>query len=359
MKQAIFITVTFAIIFRLLAGFSSPYLSDDYLRYLLDGEFIINGVNPYGAIPLDYPQHGGSEVPLPEVKTVYPPLAEGLFAINTLLGGTLLSWRLFGLLPDLFGGWLMYKILIDLKLPKQWIALYLWNPILLKEGVNGAHLDLWTQFFVISFIYFALQSRIRSASIALTFATLTKLIPIVLLPLWLIQLPDTKSRIKASLTFFCILGISFSLFFPLHPFGNITVFLHHIQGYGVLFSTLLTVMSPDNSKLLITSLGGAIIIFRSVNLNVYKLKPIYVTLDIFLILFITSSMGFPWYLLLAMPLVIISNNIFLMIFFGLSHLHYYENQLGQSNTFWPILISIFFLIGIQQLWRKNNEEQHR
>ncbi len=111
------IILIFALLFRVQVISASPFLADDYLRYLFDGKLILAGINPYAVIPLSMPELGGADIPKADIKTIYPPLAEGLFAISSWLGGSLWHWRLLNLIPDLLGAAVFYRYLIHRRLP--------------------------------------------------------------------------------------------------------------------------------------------------------------------------------------------------------------------------------------------------
>lgn len=72
----------------------------------------------------------------PEVRTAYPPLAQGLFALaQGLTPWSLLGWRLLVLLADLASLALIVGILSKARLPVEWALLYGWSPLILGAGV--------------------------------------------------------------------------------------------------------------------------------------------------------------------------------------------------------------------------------
>ncbi|WP_339667874.1 hypothetical protein [Dasania marina] len=329
-------------------------MADDYLRYLFDGKLILAGINPYAVTPLSVPELGGADIPKADIKTIYPPLAEGLFAISSWLGGSLWHWRLLNLIPDLLGAAVFYRYLIHRRLPGHWVVLWLWNPLILKEGLHAAHLDIWTLFTVMLFVYWAEKKKLSLAALALAAAVLLKLMPLILLPVWLMQLPNRRDRlITAGLTLGGIL-LGFSWFLPWHPFGNIAVFLQHIQGYGVLFKVLgqgFGVWQLDSEwiKWLLTSVGGALALYWVFILKRYQAQPTLRLLELFLLLYVFSSMGFPWYLLLVLPWVLIQGHWLWLVFIALSELVFYSYQLDrQSNLLTAAALLALLLAAYQQ-----------
>ncbi|MEM9862802.1 MAG: hypothetical protein AAF938_14360, partial [Myxococcota bacterium] len=74
------------------AALALPVLSDDVYRYLWDGHVLLSGVDPYAHAPASPPLAGlrdadWARINHPVLATIYPPLAQGLFALGRLLGG--------------------------------------------------------------------------------------------------------------------------------------------------------------------------------------------------------------------------------------------------------------------------------
>lgn len=337
----------FSALFRIMAIQAEPFLADDFERYLFDGRLQLAGINPYNALPIMYPELGGADIPRPEVRTIYPPAAEALFAFAAWLGGDFLHWRLLNLIPDLLGGWVFVCLLKKFRLSPLLLSLWLWNPLILKEGLHAAHLDIWTAFFVMLFIYFASLKKIKTAAFFLAIATLVKLLPLILLPAWWLKLRNKSQRISALLICSGIIISGFCFYFPAHPFGNIAVFLQHIQGYGALFAVLNHITQDQASELikgLLIAFGGAWYWHSIVSLRVYQRGSEIRLLELFFVLFVFSSMGFPWYLLLVLPLALLSHNVFLGAFVGLTHVNFYAHQLHQSSLFISVLLLVIFFL---------------
>lgn len=61
------IILIFALLFRVQVISATPYLADDYLRYLFDGKLILAGINPYAVTPLSVPELGGADIPKADI----------------------------------------------------------------------------------------------------------------------------------------------------------------------------------------------------------------------------------------------------------------------------------------------------
>lgn len=332
-KDWLFILM-FAFLFRLVMFLLPGLESDDYERYLFDGALIANGINPYSAIPMQYPELSGNLLPKPEIKTIYPPASEALFYIANFLGGTLGSLRLMALIPDLSCIAILYLFLKKNNLPLTALIVYLWNPLILKEGFNSAHIDTWAMLGVLLFYYFIICHKKIFAVAAIAFATLIKIVPgIVLLP-WLLSQKNRVQLFTLGLIYLLFLAAGFLIFFPETPFVNLSVFFFHIEGKGVIFRFFSQFLSSENSRTLLTLIGGLVLLQLVWFSNRYKKQrcPLghLLTAELLFVTFIFSTMGFPWYLMATIPVLTIRNNHCLMGFVATTQILYYTHHASVS-----------------------------
>lgn len=140
------IVVVFAIAPRLYLLFQKPTLSGDLYRYVWDGRVDVAGFNPFLHVPAS-PElaflRDNAVYPLVDKKdyavTIYPPVAQLIFAVNALLGGgvTTLKALLLGL--EGLGAAALVSLLATLGLPRALAALYLWHPAPLWEIAANGH----------------------------------------------------------------------------------------------------------------------------------------------------------------------------------------------------------------------------
>ncbi len=197
-----------ALLARLILLPSNLIQENDCYRYVLDGEALLNGVNPYGYSPEDMaweaPAHFRealnspeaqavlSRVGYPEIPTIYPPAAQGAFALGALL--TPWSWmgqRIVLLAGDIATISVLLGLLRNAALPLKRLVFYAWNPLILKEVINSVHIDGLVALGLALTILCLAKSleKERSAGwaalagCALAGAVLTKLYPILLAPI--------------------------------------------------------------------------------------------------------------------------------------------------------------------------------
>ncbi len=186
--------------FQLLLLFTVPTLSNDVYRYLWDGHVANHGVSPY-AYAISAPELDFLAVPIraltnhPEMATPYLPAAQWLFrAVTWLFPLQPFYLQAAMVLLSLGSGWLIAHLLEIAGLPRHRMLIYLWNPLVIVETAHGAHIDTWMVFLALLAVGLALApgagcwARLRRgwlSPVVLALATLTKIVPVLLLPvLW-------------------------------------------------------------------------------------------------------------------------------------------------------------------------------
>lgn len=175
----------------------APELSDDVYRYLWDGHVLVQGVNPYVHAPdapalveLRTPWHG--LVNHPGVPTIYPPLAQALFAVVAAMGSaTVLAAKGLWLVMDLACAFVLQRA------ATRWgrqsgavLLLYLWSPLLVVETAWSAHLEVAGLLVLATLLWMdaprpgkgPARGRATVVGALLAAGTLVKLAPAALLP---------------------------------------------------------------------------------------------------------------------------------------------------------------------------------
>lgn len=195
---------------RLILFASEPMLEDDYQRYLWDGAVTANGFNPYTVAPQDVfalphsdplaalaAQAGPvlERINHPHLTTIYPPGAQALFALAALIEPfSVASWRGVLLLADVATLLLLAALLSVLGKSWNWVALYWWNPIVLKELFNSAHMEALLFPFLAGGLYYAVRSKPVAATLLISIGAGIKLWPALLLPLiWRFSVSKAKT----------------------------------------------------------------------------------------------------------------------------------------------------------------------
>ncbi len=188
--------------FRLALMLPEPILEIDFARYLWDGAVTAAGHSPYvwspaevtaGAAPGELQDlargSGGlvAEINYPRLTTIYPPAAQVVFALSSLIEPfDITVWRLVLLVFEVATAALLYRLLLALGRSPLWIAIYWLNPIVIFEFANGAHMDALLLPFLVAAVLLAARGRNPAyAAACLAIATAVKLWPALLLPAFL------------------------------------------------------------------------------------------------------------------------------------------------------------------------------
>ncbi len=205
---------------------STPILEDDFFRYLWDGGVLAHGLNPYTHAPdaaadSDLPklralaaesEPVNARVNHPDIRTIYPPVAQAAFAIAHWLGPwQLWAWRAVLLAFDIATFVLLLALLRELRLPAALAAVYWWNPLVVKEGFNSAHMDLVLLPFLLAALLLAVRGRPVWSTLLLALATAAKVWPLILLPVvWRPLLKQPRRLFAAAATFAVVTAVLYA-----------------------------------------------------------------------------------------------------------------------------------------------------
>ena len=274
-----------ALLFRLIALFAVPELSDDYFRFIWDGRLLTHGQNPFLKLPSDWmtqpevAETYGLTATLyrglnsPDYFTIYPPVNQLIFWIATSvfprsIYGSLLVMKIFNLLAELGSIYLLAHLLGHFAKPLNQLGFYALNPLVIIELNGNLHHEALVIFFLLLSLYLWVKGKLLWMSLPLAGAILSKLLPIILFPLFLRRIGWGKTILLGILTAsICILaflpvidletiehlGKSIELYFQKFEFNASLYYLNrwwgfHSVGYNVIETAgkglaLLTVFS--------------------------------------------------------------------------------------------------------------------
>lgn len=158
------ILVISGLLFRAFLLFTEPVTSDDHYRYLWEGKMILAGENPYQIPPNDsrldklHEENLPSKVAFPSYTTIYPPLAQAVFAAGYLISGdSTLGLKLLLLFFEFGSMFILLRLLKLFKRSPNYIVLYAWLPLVLFESFVNIHIDPFALFFFLLFLLFLSQ----------------------------------------------------------------------------------------------------------------------------------------------------------------------------------------------------------
>ncbi|MFP6582034.1 MAG: glycosyltransferase 87 family protein [Candidatus Hydrogenedentota bacterium] len=358
---------------RALFFFSQPILEDDFYRYLWEGGMVANGHSPYAHPPNDARFFDADSGATPELialgdqagitldrvnhgslTTVYPPTTQAAFAIaHFIKPWSLNAWRSILLLFDLGVCVLILLILRKVERPYSQLIIYWWNPILIKESFNSAHMDLIIVFFVMLAILAIVYQRINLTGIALALATAAKLWPLYLIPLFLrfsrALSPDRRRALTIAGILLLILMIPIFISSPLSDDSGFTAYSERWEMNDALFMGInkvvhLSFASFQLEKNQLAMLARLLTLILLLIWIAVLMRRDNEHVDAFMnhlvlavgLLFMLSPTQFPWYYIWLLPLLALSprlSYLTLSLTLPLYYLRFYYAALDQTLFF--------------------------
>jgi hypothetical protein len=187
--RTVWLVIGVAVAMRLLTLFAPPMLSSDMYRYVWDGRVQLAGINPYRYLP------AADELALLRddavyshinrgnyAHTVYPPVAQAIFALAAMVTPSVFGMKL---MIALFDALSMIVLALLLRLigrdPAQ-LLIYAWLPLTVWEFAGNAHIDGAAAGLLALALLVAARGNSVWTGVVLAAATLTKFLPAVVLP---------------------------------------------------------------------------------------------------------------------------------------------------------------------------------
>ena len=223
--------LTVGILFRLVFLVAEPNLSQDHFRFIWDGELIINGLNPYSYSPDEIMEagkvrlanmeelHGGMSELNARNYSNYPPLNQLFFAVAAWLGGgtimgSLVAMRLMIVLGDLGVLYFGRKLLKNMSQDHHMAFWYFLNPLVIIELSGNLHFEGLMLFFFVWALYLISRNKWAWAAPVYALSIMVKLVPLMLLPIFLKYLGPKKSMAFYSVVGLCCLLILLPFYTP-------------------------------------------------------------------------------------------------------------------------------------------------
>jgi len=230
-----------AIVFRGIFLYSIPTLSDDYFRFIWDGQLLLNGINPFDLAPTEVSTNFPNKSELltnmnsPNYYSVYPPIAQIVYFLSAWLSpnsifGSIVAMRSIILAAEIGIILVLPKLLRQLKMNPLNSLWYSLNPLVIMELTGNLHFEGIVLFFFVLAVYLLALNKEKLSAVAWAFAAATKLIPIFFLPIVI-----RKLSFKNAAVFYIIFGVTFSALWI--PFYTSTLLPHFVQSIALYSKT--------------------------------------------------------------------------------------------------------------------------
>ncbi len=380
------------ILFRLVFLLAEPNLSQDFYRFIWDGELIKNGVNPYLDVPnnLILQPH----LPISNAQQLfdgmgslsakhfsnYPPLNQIIFTIAAFLGGgsilgSVIVMRLTIVLADLGILYFGRKLLQKLNKSNHMAFWYFLNPLVIIELTGNLHFEGVMLFFFVWSLYLIADKKWLAAAPIYAMSIMIKLVPILFLPLFV-----KYFGFKKSVLFYIMVGASCVLL--LLPFYSSSFIDNYSETVGLWFSNFEFNSSIYNLVkhigitffdakpwILIKDYGkwmAIIVVITAVLIAFLRKNQKMGTLITSMLMVLTtyyflSSTVHPWYIIFLLVLAIFTEYRYAIVWSLLVILSYwaYSNS-DFTESFWLLAIEYIAVMGflIYEIVVKGGKKLH-
>ena len=378
-----------AVLFRLVFIAATPNLSQDFYRFIWDGQWILEGINPYLSVPNDWRKFS-TALELTNQKlingmgrlsagnfTSYPPVNQLLFAISILLGGksilgSVVAMRVFIILADLGTLHFGRKLLRKLKLPAHQIFWFILNPFIIIELTGNLHFEGVMLFFLTWSIYLLHQKKWIWSAILLGISVSIKLLPLLFLPLlWNYFIKNRKIEnsdipglnFKKLLGYYLMVGLtvlasflpflssefisnfsaSIALWFQKFEFNASIYYIvrwigFQLKGYNIIAS------AGKILPLIVILILSGLAFFRRNNSTQKLIETMLVGVSAY---FFLATTVHPWYIATPLLLSVFTKFRFALVWSFLVMLSYSAyTKNGFQENYWLIAVEYVLVIGI-------------
>lgn len=243
------IALLFAVAFRIPLAAPRVGADNDMVRYLWDGRVQRLGYNPFSVIPADPSMaHTHTDetrrMPSRRARTPYPAAAQLFFRLVVTIHESSRAMKIALVLCDLLTIWVLLRWLRETG-RSEWLALaYAWNPLVILEVAHSGHIDALGALWIAVTAWMLSTGRSMRASIAFVIAVATKLLPIVLVPLFWRRIRVRDALVAALVLLALYLPFSSAGAVPLGAVPNVVAF---IRFNGPLFKALAALTTPQGA----------------------------------------------------------------------------------------------------------------
>ena len=330
------------LVFRLSFITATPHLSDDYFRFVWDGELNKDGYEVFGFKPSQYAKHVQPEhiskydemyhahsTEFPDgmnskgYHSIYPTVNQFVFWTAALgndpYGANIWILRIWILLAEIASFFLL-RSLLQHKNKAHWLSLYWLHPLAIIELTGNLHFEALAITFILLSLFLARTNRWVGASLAVGLGVMTKLTPLILLGGYFRQYSFWKWLSMSAIAGIFSIAL-FAIFLDLETFQNFKesaglFFAWFSFNSGLYYGLRDIVLAVSDQNIsawicLLFPLISAAIMLK--NCFFGKNDVANTALLLFSTYFLFTPILHPWYITLLIPLGILSQKLFPLV----------------------------------------------
>jgi hypothetical protein len=372
-----------AVLLRLVFLLALPNLSDDFYRFIWDGLLLKSGHNPFAYLPSTLMDHSAIDVSgidealyqqlnSPNYYTVYPPVCQFIFFLSALVPGDpilapVVVMRLFIVAAEAGSLILMVLLLRRLQLPARRVLLYAFNPLVIIELSGNLHFEALMIFFLLLSIHTLFVRRWALSALYFALAVASKVIPLVMLPMYARRLGWRRAVLFWLLTGLCTLlifaplldasfvrgfGSSASLYFQKFEFNASVFYIVRAIGFWYVGWDVI-----QTAGLVLALLVFVFIVLLAIFQNTAEHNLPGILLWPLFIYLLFATIVHPWYVSPLVGLCIFSRYRFPVVwsfFIFLSYQGYGEHFFQENYGLVALEYVVTFGYMLYELWKYND-----
>jgi alpha-1,6-mannosyltransferase len=362
----------------------APNLSEDYFRFLWDGELALNGINPFDFTPNELVEHPFMDAAYSQELfagisdlsrrnySCYPPVNQVYFIVSSSISSSVfvnvIAMKVLIVLTEILGVIYLRKLLMHFKIDPSRLWIVYLNPLLIIECTGNTHFEGVMISLLFVALYFLFASKSWLGAIIFGLAVQIKLVPLIILPFFLRYFSLRKSVFIYLIIGATVLGLamtqinagnvahflkSLALYFRVFEFNsflfyNLNSFVKLFTGYNPLSQ-----VGPILSLLVLISIVWYALRRHTLDWKVVLERMLF---GFFLYLILGSTVH-PWYILPLVALSVFTNYAFPVVWSLLIFFSYFFYSAGDGNSFEVrLMVSIEYILFLAYFiyeWRKN------
>jgi len=279
-----------------------PDLSPDIYRYVWEGRVFLDGHNPFALAPDDSAlvhlrDADFARVTYPGLTTIYPPLAQGVFALAALIHPGPMMLKVFFSLFNLGTVLVLFRLLRRRGRPAAHALVFAWNPLVLVETGHSGHVDAMAAFFLVLALDLWESDRRVWSSVVMGASALVKYLAAAALP-WLAR----RRHLAIAAVVVLVVAAGYAPFWSAgaHLFSSLRAYAGNWWFNGPPFVALSGFLGNQDLARRLLVAGGIAFAMAAA----YRERDLarYLFLVIGCVLLVSPTV-YPWYMMSMMPLL--------------------------------------------------------